>query len=123
MERIESLTDGQLRERTLELVTRLREFQERSDRERGVFLDKTLPGWSDEARKEGFKQTTQSLQSHHWDIQQHFGVEFKPEAVALQRELMARLGICVRRDGEELAPLQYDAADYLEELARRLPPA
>ncbi|HEX4331316.1 MAG TPA: hypothetical protein VH040_04190 [Usitatibacter sp.] len=122
MERIESLTDGQLRESTLELVARLREFQERSDRERSVVLDRTLPGWSDAARKEGFRQTTQSLQSHHGDVQDHFGAEFKPEAMALQRELMARLGISVRRDGEDLAALQYDAADYLEELARRLPP-
>jgi hypothetical protein len=91
------------------------------DHERSDVLEKTLPGWSDSARQAGFVQTTQSLQSHHADAQRDFKGEFEEEALALERELMARLGISVRRDGVELAPLQYDAADYLEELAMRLP--
>jgi len=120
--RFQTLTDSQLRERTLELAARLREFQTTADEGRSAVLNKTLPGWSGEARARGFTQITHSLQSHHSDVQRDFKSEFEAEALALERELMARLGIAVRRDGVTLSPLQYDAADYLEELARRLPP-
>src|SRR5436309_13086843 len=97
MERIELLTDDQLRERTLDVAMRLRQFQQRCDEERSVVLDRTLPGWSDESRQEGFRQTTRSLQSHHGEVQEHFGAEFRSEVTALQRELMSRLGISDRK--------------------------
>ena len=119
--RLRSYTDSQLRERTLELVARLRAFQAGADQGRDNVLDKTLPGRSDEARAAAFRRITTVLRDLHENVQKDFKAGFRGEALALQRELMARLGIAVRRDGIELAPLQYDAADYLEELAQRLP--
>jgi hypothetical protein len=44
------------------------------------------------------------------------------DALALRQELMSRLGIASPLEGgDTLKPLRYDAADYLEELARSLP--
>lgn len=119
---LQSLTDAELRDHAMLFIARLRSFQTSTDRARDAVLDKTLPGWSDEARVSGFRRTTQSLQSQHEQTQDDFNSDFSSEAVALQRELMARLGIPVRRDGETLEPLRYDAADYLEELVRKLVP-
>ena len=92
-----------------------------ADEGRDAVLDRTLPGWSDEARAAAFQRMTLVLQNLHENVQKDFKSDFRGKALALQRELMARLGIAVRRDGVELAPLKYDAADYLEELAQRLP--
>lgn len=118
--RLRSLTNVELRDRTLALAARLRRFQAGADGDRKVMLDRTLPGWTVEARAIGFRQTTLTLKEHHDKTQSTFKLSFRSQTLALQRELMARLGIPVRHDGEELAPLQYDAADYLEELARKL---
>ena len=104
------------------LVARLRSFQISADKARQDVLDETLPGWSDEARETGFRRITRSLQEQHQQTQRDFNSDFMSEAVALQKELMARLGIAVRRDGEKLERLRYDAASYLEELARKLVP-
>ena len=119
---LQSLTDVELRDHAMLFVARLRSFQTSADEAREEVLDKTLPGWSDEARASGFRRATQSLQHQHQQTQQDFDSEFRSDAVALQRELMARLGIPVRHDGEKLEPLHYDAANYLEELARKLVP-
>lgn len=119
---LKSLTDIELRDRAMLFVARLRSFQTSADRVRTEALDKTLPGWSEEARASGFRRTTQSLQYQHEQTQEDFNADFSSEAAALQQELMARLGIPVRRDGEKLQPLRYDAADYLEELVRKLVP-
>ncbi|HEX4780683.1 MAG TPA: hypothetical protein VH301_08015 [Usitatibacter sp.] len=105
----------------MKFVSELRTFQATADEGREAILDKTLPGRSDEARGIAFQRVTLVLKNLHENVQKDFKSDFRGEALALQRELMARLGIAVRRDGVELAPLKYDAADYLEELARRLP--
>ncbi len=121
--RLSSLTNGELRDRTLELAARLRTFQTGADESRSELLDRTLPGLTVEEQGRGFRQVTSSLQRHHEDTQSDFRARFESEALALQNELMSRLGIDVPRDGEEQLPhLRYDAAEYLEELARRLPP-
>lgn len=112
----------ELRDRTLRLVARLSTFQARADQARNELLDKTLPGWSEEARVSGFRQATQSLRQQHEQTQVDFEADFRTEADSLRRELMARLGIPVRHDGEALPPLHYDAAAYLEELALKLAP-
>ncbi len=117
---LQSLTNGELHAYAMRFIGRLRSFQTNVDRARDDTLDKTLPGWSDEARARGFRQTTQSLQNQHQKTQDDFDSDFSSEAAALQSELMARLGIPVRNDGEALEPLRYDAADYLEELAGKL---
>ena len=69
----------------------------------------------------GFLRTTQSLQSQHEWTQKNFNADFRLDATALEMELMARLGVPVRHDGKMLEALRYDSADYLEELANRLP--
>jgi hypothetical protein len=117
---LQSLKDVELCDQVMLFVARLRSFQASVNQAREDVLDKTLPGWSDEARASGFRQTTQTLQSQHQQMQDQFDSEFSADAVALQRELMARLGIPVRHDGEKLEPLRRDSADYLEELARKL---
>jgi hypothetical protein len=117
---IRRLSDGQLCERTFEFAAALRLFQIAADEGRAVVLDRTLPGWSLAAREEGFRQITRALQNHQHEVQSDFQQEFEAEALALEAELMARLGIAVRRDGVVLIPLRYNAADYLEELAQRL---
>jgi len=104
----------------MRFIGQLRSFQVSADKARGETLEKTLPGWSDEARARGFRQTTRSLQTQHQKTQDDFDADFSSGARDLQRELMARLGIPVRHDGESLEPLRYDAADYLEELVRSL---
>jgi hypothetical protein len=122
MPSLQSLTDGELRDHAMLFIARLRSFQTSTDRARADVLDKTLPGLSVEAQASGFRRTTRSLQSQHAQAQDDFDSSFSSQAASLQRELMARLGIPVRRDGEKLEPLRYDAADYLEELARKLVP-
>lgn len=119
---IQSLTDVELRDHAMLFVARLRSFQAGVDGARDAILDKTLPGWSDQARASGFRQNTQSLQLQHQQTQDEFNSEFSDDAIALQTELMARLGIPVRHNGEKLEPLHYDAGNYLEELARKLAP-
>jgi hypothetical protein len=104
----------------LDFSAGLRAFQHAADEGRALVLDKTLPGWTQEAREMGFRKSTRDLQNHHHEVQSEFKADFEAEALSLERELMARLGIAVRHDGEPLVPLHYDAADYLEDLARRL---
>ena len=117
---LQTLTDAELCQRTLDFCAGLRAFQHAADQGRDLVLDRTLPGWTREAREFGFRQSTRELQNHHHEVQSEFKAEFEAEALSLERELMARLGIAVRRDGEVLVPLRYNAADYLEELAQRL---
>jgi len=117
---IRSLSDRQLCERTFEFAAALRLFQTAADAGRAIVLDRTLPGWSLQAREEGFRQTTRALKNHQHEVEKDFQQEFEAEALALEAELMARLGIAVRRDGVVLVPLRYNAADYLDELAQRL---
>ncbi|HEX3097566.1 MAG TPA: hypothetical protein VHQ02_07605 [Usitatibacter sp.] len=119
---LQALTDIELRDHAMLFIARLRGFQTQTDHARAEVLDKTLPGWSDEARASGFRRTTRSLQSQHEQTQEDFHSDFSSEAASIQRELLARLGIPVRHDGEKLEALRYDAADYLEELVRKLVP-
>jgi len=119
---LQSLTNAELRGVTLIFATRLRSFQTSTDDTRQAALEKTLPGWSDASRAIGFLRTTQSLQQQHERAQRDFNADFRLDATALETELMARLGIPVRHDGESMPALKYDSADYLEELAGRLSP-
>jgi hypothetical protein len=119
---LSSLTNAQLRDRTLALAARLRTFQEGADEGRNDLIDTTLPGWSHEEQGRAFRRITSSLQRHHEETQSDFRTGFMSDALALRQELMSRLGIASPLEGgDNLEPLRYDAADYLEELARSLP--
>ena len=119
--RLSGITNAQLRARTLKFAARLRAFQKGADEGRNEMLDKTLPGWSQEEQGKAFRQMSKSLRHHHDDTQSDFKTQFLAEALALQDEIMARLDMEVPAE-HPLAPIRYDAADYLEELARKLPP-
>ncbi len=119
---LQALTNAELRGVTMLFVTRLRSFQTSTDDTRQASLEKTLPGWSDASRAIGFLRTTQSLQQQHERAQRDFNADYQVDATALEAELMARLGIPVRHDGESLPVLKYDSADYLEELVGYLSP-
>ncbi len=118
---LRNITNAQLGARTLELAARLRAFQLGADECRNEMIDKTLPGWSREEQGKAFRQMSKSLRHHHDDTQSEFKAQFLAEALALQEEIMGRLDMKVPPE-HPLAPIRYDAADYLEELARKLPP-
>jgi hypothetical protein len=119
--KLRGITIAQLRARTLKFAARLRAFQKDADEGRNEMLDKTLPGWSREEQGKAFRQMSKDLRHHHDDTQGDFKAQYLAEALALQEEIMARLDMRVPPE-HPLAPLRYDAADYLEELARQLPP-
>jgi len=72
----------------------------------------------------------EKLDKHHNEKLSYFVLSLRPDALALEKEILQRLGGSPEERGKDVSALRYsslagvspitDAADYLEDLARSL---
>jgi hypothetical protein len=134
VENISRLPNEQIRRRVADLATAMRIFEGgRRSANAAELIDRLPPSATREQRHAAWTEQTTRMLTRSAEEQTQFRIQFLPQALALREAMLNRLGIMppyppqprvVALDFGMLAGVSpiSDAANYLEELARRLPP-
>lgn len=134
VQNLSQLSNIQLRQRVSDLTARMRTFEAGIKESQMKELSSRSPAnLSPEQRQTEWNAYTARMLSQSAEAQAQFRSQFLPQALALREAISTRVGILQPYSSDpKTVALDYgmlagvspisDAADYLESLARRLPP-